>query len=231
MRVGQGEQRVVGAEGLGAVDVEERRGGRVFREELSEGVGVDHDASAGVDEDDGGLECGAEGGVDDAVVFGARVGVEGEDVGGGEEFVAGDGGRAPSAIGGDVEEVVVDDAGADGGGDSGDARSDAAEAEDAEGEFVDLARGVQGGAEVLPCGEVDGFEESRARAGVGEEEGEDELGDGVGVGVGGVDDADAASGAGGEVDVVETDAGAGDDAEVGGEGEEGGRRPLRRCGR
>lgn len=121
MRVGQAEQRVVGAEGLGAVDVEEGRGVGVLCEESGEGVGVDHDASAGVDEDDVGLEGVAEGGVDDAVVCGAGVGVEGEDVGGGKEFVAGDGVCAPSAVGGDVEKVVVDDAGAHGGGDSGDA--------------------------------------------------------------------------------------------------------------
>ena len=186
-------------------------------------MGVDDFATAGVDEVGGGFHLDEGGGGDEVMVeiVGLVVDVDGEDVGAGEEFVFGDGGGGVVEEGGDVEEVVVEDGHLHGVGDFADAAADIAHAEDGEGfagefeaaEF--FAVGVEGFV-------GDGVGEVDEGAAEVEEEVEDVLADGAGVGGGSGEDLDVAGGAGGLVDVVEADAGAADDFEQGGVGEEGG---------
>ncbi len=144
--------------------------------------------------------------------------MEGEKVGGFEDFIDGDEGDA--ILAGDDrgdEGVVADEVHAESRGATGDFKANAAEADDAEGlaaEFGALEgffvpfSGVHGG-----VGAGDG-------AGEGDHEAEGEFGYGYGVGARGVHDNDAAMGGGVGVDIVDAYTGAADDAEFGRVGEE-----------
>ena len=106
--------------------------------------------------------------------------------------------------------VVGDHVHAEGGQPLGDEHADAAEADDADGLLVELDAGVAA-ALPLPPGErgVGGADVP----GGGEHQRDGELGGADDVGGGGVDDQDAALGRGLDVDVVQSDTGAGDDLE------------------
>ena len=112
--------------------------------------------------------------------------------------------------------VVGDDLHAEGGHPLGDQHADAAEADDAEGLLAQLDAGVLA---ALPLAVLERGVGRRDVAGGGDEQAAGELGGGDDVGGRRVDDHHAGLGGGGDVDVVEADAGAGDDLELPGGGD------------
>ena len=119
--------------------------------------------------------------------------------------------------GGD-EGVVADDVHAEGLGAASDFKADAAAADDAERLAAELGALQRF---FVPLGRVHGGVGARDAAAHGDHEAEGEFGDGDGVGAGGVHDDDAAARGLGCVDVVDANAGAADDAELGSGGEQG----------
>mmetsp|Transcript_11999 Transcript_11999/g.31770 ORF Transcript_11999/g.31770 Transcript_11999/m.31770 type:complete len:344 (+) Transcript_11999:1289-2320(+) len=111
------------------------------------------------------------------------------------------------------ERVARDDVHAEARGAARDLPPDAAEADDAEG-FPGEARADEAGA--APAAGLEDGVGLRDEAGHGAEQGDGVLGGGDAVAGGRVDDDDAALAGGVEVDVVDADAGAADDLEVGG---------------
>ena len=126
------------------------------------------------------------------------------------------------AAGGD-ERVVGDDVHAERRQPLGDQRADAAEADDAGGLLVELDAGVLA---ALPLPLLEGCVGRRDVAGGGEQQADGQLGGAHDVGLRRVDDHHAGLRRGLDVDVVQADAGAGDDLEAAGGGEAPRRRPL-----
>ena len=127
-------------------------------------------------------------------------------------------------VGGD-ERVVGDDGHPEGAGAGGDFLADAAEADHAERLAADLDAGEL---LLLPLALLHRGVGRGDRARQREDERERELGDADAVGAGRVHDDDAPRAGGGEVDVVDAGAGAGDDPELRGLADQG-RRDLRRA--
>ncbi len=104
---------------------------------------------------------------------------------------------------------------ADGAGNFGDALTDAAETKDAERELIHLPCSLDLCAEAVPDIVINGLGKDSARPQSIGEQAHDILDDGLGVGIRRVNDGDAATLAGVDVDVVEPDAGPTDDSKSG----------------
>ena len=167
-------------------------------------------------------------GADDADGLGGLGQVHRDDVAGAQQLVEPDEADAHlrGAAGGD-ERVVGDDVHAERRQPLGDQRADAAEADDAGGLLVELDAGVPA---ALPLPLLERRVGRRDVAGGGEQQADGELGGADDVGLRRVDDHDAGLGRRLDVDVVQADAGAGDDLEAAGGGEAPRRRRWSRCG-
>ncbi len=138
--------------------------------------------------------------------------MQSEVVGAGDELVERDQADAVFARHGRGDKrIAADDFEAETARASGHFKPDAAEAENAEGLAAQL-RALQ--ALLLPLAGVHGVVGGGQLAGQREHEADGELGDGDGVGAGRVHDDDAAAGGGFGIDVVDTHAGAADDAQL-----------------
>ncbi len=109
--------------------------------------------------------------------------------------------------------VEGEDAHTEGIGAAGDFGADAAHAEDAEGFLVEFDAGVLF---PVPFAGFHGAVGLGDIPGEGHEHGESEFGGGYGISAGGIHDHDAVLGSGFDVDIIDADAGAADDLEVGG---------------
>ena len=212
-----GEEGVVLGGRFDGEDVEAGAGDAVFAEGVGEGGFVHEGAASGVDEKGGGFHQGEGVGIDE--VFGLFVerGVQGDDVGGGEELVAGN----AMAVGGGGsfagEGLHVH---AEGFCDAGDGGTGFAETDDADGlasEFTDgvIEVGEDGrlGPDLnLGAVAIDGGGEI-------EKEGEDMLGNRRGGVAGNIADGDVALAGGFELDVIEAGGGNQDELKVGKLGE------------
>ena len=212
-----GEEGVVLGGRFDGEDVETGSGDAVVAEGVGEGGFVDEGAASGVDEEGGGFHQGEGVGIDE--VFGLFVerGVEGDDVGGGEELFAGNaiavgGGSAFAGEGLHVH--------AEGFCDAGDGGTGFAETDDADGLAGEFADGV---IEVGEDGRLGPDLNLGAVAidggGEIEEEGEDVLGNRRGGVACDVADGDVAFAGGFELDVIEAGGGNQDEFEVGKLGE------------
>ena len=173
---------------------------------------VDDPAAGGVDEDQARLRAGQLVGADQPDRLRRLGQVDAHEVGLGEQGVEVDEADAHlrGAAGLHVG-VVGDDLHAEGAEALGDQDADAAEADDADGLLVELDAGVL---RALPLAAAERGVGRADVAGRGEHQGDGELGGADDVGGRRVDDHDAGLGGGLHVDVVETDARAGDDLEA-----------------
>lgn len=219
VRVGARPQRVVLRRRLRIVHVEERLRPGVRREVRRERLVVEHHASAGVEEHRAWLEERDEPAIDEASIGRSTIDVQRDHVALGEERldVHGLGGGWSEAI--DRHEVVEPNPEADRGGDLRDAATDPTKPEDPEGQVIHLPFRHDLASKLMPSLRRDRSREHEAGAqGVAEERG-DVLDHRLGVRVGGMDHLDPSLAAGSDIDVVETDAGATDDLELGEVGE------------
>ena len=206
------EQRAVGAR-LGREDVEPGGGDPALLERGVERGLVDDAAAGRVDEDQGGLDAVQLLVADQAESLGGLGQVDRHEVGLGEQRVEVDepdphlGGAAGLDVG-----VVGDDRHAEGAQALGHEDADPAQADDADGLLVELDAGVL---RALPLTVAQGRVRRRDVARGGEHQRHRELGGRDDVGRRSVDDHDSGLGRGADVDVVETDPGAGDDLEPG----------------
>ena len=205
------EQRAVGAR-LAGEDVEAGGGDPALLERHVERVLVDDAAAGGVDEHQAGLDLGELVLADEPDGLRGLRQVHGDEVGLGEQLVEGHQADAHlrGAAGLHVG-VVGDDLHAEGRQPLRDQHADAAEADDADGLLVELDAGVLA---ALPLAVLERGAGRRDVAGGREHQRDRELGGGDDVGGRRVDDHDAGLGGGLDVDVVEADAGAGDDLQL-----------------
>ena len=181
---------------------------------FGEGGFVDEAAAGAVDDADAAF-AGGDGVAGEDVAGGVRQwGVEGDDVGAGEEF--GEFDFLHAEVDGAFfreEGVVGDDAHVEADGAVGDDCADVAAADEAEGFCGQLHAHEAVLFPLAGAGAGGGFGDL---PGQGEHHGDGVLGCCDGVAEGGVHDHDAAGGGAFDVDVVDADAGAADDAEAGG---------------
>ena len=210
------EERGVGA-GLLRVHVEAGAGDAALLEGGVQRRLVDDPAARGVDDADRRLDLVQRLVADETEGLGGLGQVHGDEVGDLEQLVEGQQLHAHlrGARGLHVR-VVGDDLHAEGRHALGDQDADAAEADDAEGLLGELDAGVLG---ALPLAVLQRGVGLRDVARGGDEQAAGELGGGDDVGRRGVDDHHAGLGGGGDVDVVQADAGAGDDLQLAGGGD------------
>ncbi len=210
------EERGVGA-GLLGVHIEAGAGDAALLERRVQRLLVDDPAARGVDDADGRLDLVQRLVTDETEGLGGLRQVHGDEVRDLEQLVEREELdahlRGPRGL--DVG-VVGDDLHAEGGHPLRDQHADAAEADDAEGLLAELDTRVLG---PLPLAVLQGGVGLRDVAGRGDQQTAGELGRGDDVGRRRVDDHHAGLGGGGDVDVVQSDAGAGDDAQLPGRGD------------
>src|SRR5918999_5477361 len=210
------EQRAGGG-GLGDVDVDARAADVAAAHGLGQRVLVDETAAGGIDDEHALLGDGELVLADETQrVRGLRQ-MDRDHIGPAQQVLAV--GELDAQLGGagrgDVR-VVGDQVDAERGEPLGDELADLAETDDADGLAVQLdARERTALPLALPQGRVGRRDVPRG----GEQQRDRVLGGGDDVGRGRVDDHDAARGGGGDVDVVQADAGTGDDLQPGGGGE------------
>ena len=211
-----GEERAVGAR-LGGEDVEAGAGDAPLGDGVGEGLLVEHATAGGVDDAHGRLDLGERLLADQADRLGGLGQVDGDEVALGEQLVEGDqaGAEHAGALHRDVG-VVGEDLDAEALEPLGDELADAAEADDADLLLEQLDAAVLA---ALPGAVLQGLVGRRDVAGAGEQQADGELGGAGDVGGRCVDDHDAGLGGGLDVDVVEADAGAGDDLQAPGGGD------------
>ena len=216
--IGEAEEGVIVGRGFFCVDIDGGAGDFLFFERVGEGDFIEDFAACVVDDEEVGFALIEEAiAVEEVFGGGAAGDVEGDDVELGKELIevfdefdaaVEDGGSGDEGV--EAEDVHFHGEGAD-----GDGFADTAEADDAEGfagelSAFELSFFPLGGAG-LDVG-IGGGD----FAGEGVHESEGVFCGGEGGGLGGVHDEDAFFGGGGEVDVIDADAGAGDALEVAG---------------
>jgi len=207
-----------GGEGFLAVDIEAGTGEAASEEGFEEGGFIDEGAAGDVDEDGGGPHEGEFGAADEVAGLRVEDGVEGDEIGGGEEV-----GKARAFFnagalhGGGIDMgIETEDAHAEArASHAGEAAADAADADEAEGFAGEVAAKPFGngpGPAVAAHGGVEGAE----LAGEGDHEGEGAFGDGFFGVFGDVGDGDAAAAGGIKVNGINANAVFDDTAEAGG---------------
>ncbi len=219
MTCGRGAQREIGGRRLDFIDIE-RGATDLAGLQSGEEIGFIDDAAAGAIEDaDAFFHFGEGGGVDHAFGLVGHRHVDGDEIADGIQIVhvlldvhVQGFGAGAGKVG-----IVSEDFHAEGGGAFGDFAADAAHAEDAKGLVVKF-----GALKILaaPFAFLHGGVGLRNLAGQGHKHGKGQFGGGNGVAAGGVHHDDAALGGGIDIDIVHADAGAADDAEIGGGGDD-----------